>query len=271
MPEFSFLDFIFSLAITIIVYSIPIFIARYAVLRRPIARKKAIIVIISYAVFGLIIMTIVSYWVTDGESPASGGGLILWSFVNYKMLTTGKDSRKKPGVPLQNSDNRSPDGVNHVLPANTESQSQKVVLKSYCKKCGSSIDGKTKKCTGCGKQYFKWDWKVFSFVLVCVLLVGTSALSIFQYTAIAELEEESEALQTTIKTLEATAKSRLETILEYKHKVDFLDYSIALVVSDNTDVYHTYDCFHFKNADSYWAYNIAAAESKGYRPCKMCQ
>lgn len=101
MQSFNILVFILDLIITITVYSLPIIIARYAVMKHPIERKKAIIICIVYAVLGFVVMAALTSWATDGESAASGGGLILWSYINYRMLTTGKDNRKSAISPTQ--------------------------------------------------------------------------------------------------------------------------------------------------------------------------
>ena len=73
-----------------------------------------------------------------------------------------------------------------------------------------------------------------------------------------------------IKEYSGSKSKQIEYLLSYKDKAKFLDDHIAFVVSNNTDVYHTYDCQHRKNAKSFWAYNTEAAEYKGYRPCKVC-
>ena len=48
-----------------------------------------------------------------------------------------------------------------------------------------------------------------------------------------------------------------------------MDNYIALVEDDGTNLYHQYNCSQFK-ADSFWAYNISAAKSKGFEPCPEC-
>jgi len=47
------------------------------------------------------------------------------------------------------------------------------VRQRYCKYCGHEINSNTKKCTGCGKQYFKFKVKPFVSVLVVLFLVVT--------------------------------------------------------------------------------------------------
>lgn len=60
---------------------------------------------------------------------------------------------------------------------------EKVVKKSklrYCKLCGHAVDGVTKKCTGCGKQYFKAKLKPLYVVLaIFILLSGYVGVNYF--------------------------------------------------------------------------------------------
>lgn len=57
-------------------------------------------------------------------------------------------------------------------PVVTTKASQKKSKQRYCKLCGQPIDNTTKKCTGCGKQYFKARFKPLYALLVILLLVG---------------------------------------------------------------------------------------------------
>lgn len=57
-------------------------------------------------------------------------------------------------------------------PVVTTKVSQKKNKQRYCKLCGQPIDNTTKKCTGCGKQYFKARFKPLYALLVILLLVG---------------------------------------------------------------------------------------------------
>ena len=52
---------------------------------------------------------------------------------------------------------------------------QKVKVKErirYCSHCGSVIDGKTKQCTGCGRQYSKVELKLLYVIFAVLLLLG---------------------------------------------------------------------------------------------------
>ena len=82
---FSFGNLVFSLIVTIVVYSLPIIIYRYGVRKKPVAPRKARVITIVYAVISLCVMTVLVSAL--GGSGAAGGGLFLWTFVNYKMLT----------------------------------------------------------------------------------------------------------------------------------------------------------------------------------------
>lgn len=61
----------------------------------------------------------------------------------------------------------------------------------YCSKCGSAINSKTKKCTGCGKQYFKFAFKpvlcIFLVILLCC--VGWLGYNYFSFTKALDNED----------------------------------------------------------------------------------
>lgn len=89
-----------SLVVTVLIYSVPVAIYRYAIRKKPLPPKSAIWFTIIYAIIAFIIMSIVKDAI-DGE-PAKGGGLALWSWVNYMMLSRGKDEdRNKEKEPWE--------------------------------------------------------------------------------------------------------------------------------------------------------------------------
>ena len=51
------------------------------------------------------------------------------------------------------------DGISAEIPVQSQSQTfnqkTKIGKIKYCSRCGGKINNETKKCTGCGKQYFK--------------------------------------------------------------------------------------------------------------------
>ncbi len=162
----------------------------------------------------------------------------------------------------------------------------------YCSKCGSAIDSKTKKCTGCGKQYFKGiPWKPVCNIAVALLLVASfvgNALLFKEKAAlvkentilgdtITELEKSKTVLNTRIDQLQETRSSlqKKNTSLEQELRIaenDIALYNkyVALVVDDGTRLYHKYGCDVLDKADSYWCYGYSDSTFKQYKPCPLC-
>lgn len=154
----------------------------------------------------------------------------------------------------------------------------------YCSHCGKIIDHNTKKCTGCGKQYFRGiPWKLLVKVALILMLITSCVFNYYFYNEIKSLESENEVLEKQVDVL-TNDKIRLERskqylladknnlinkIESYSSKISFFDQFIVFVVDDGTKLYHTYDCSKFGD-ESFWAYNISAAENKGYKPCSLC-
>ncbi len=78
-----------SLILTVVVYSLPIIIYRYGIRKRPMERKAAIKLTVLYGIGALFVMTLLMSAL--GGSSGLGGAIILWSFINFNMLTRGKD------------------------------------------------------------------------------------------------------------------------------------------------------------------------------------
>ena len=53
-----------------------------------------------------------------------------------------------------------------------------------------------------------------------------------------------------------------------RNKLGFFD-DLVFVENDNTDWYHKYDCYRFKQRD-FWAFNIDQSDDLGYEPCPNC-
>ncbi len=86
---FGPINFTGSLIITIAVYSLPIIIYRYAVLKRPVDKKKAKRITVIYGIAAFIVMSLI-ITLSNGNG-AAGGAIFLWSWVNYRMLIGGKN------------------------------------------------------------------------------------------------------------------------------------------------------------------------------------
>ena len=148
----------------------------------------------------------------------------------------------------------------------------------YCSRCGSAIDNKSKICTGCGKQYFK-GFKINKFSITIMLfsfvIILVSILCASQYSDIQELKSEIVSLETLVNAKQEhidRLKNKIDDMEddrdEDRDKLEFYE-EYAVLVNEGSDYYHKYGCPMFDES-SFWIYNIAAAESRGYEPCFDC-
>ena len=59
----------------------------------------------------------------------------------------------------------------------------------YCQKCGGVVDPETKKCTKCGKQYFKFPTRAVVRGLVAALIIAMGVGMVYLYNQNQVLEE----------------------------------------------------------------------------------
>lgn len=146
--------------------------------------------------------------------------------------------------------------------------------KRFCKMCGGLIDRGSKKCTSCGKQYFKLhklSKRTTIFMIICFILVS---LNVFQCIFLAESRGTVSTQRGVIAKKNAEITQLKKDVEEYKKqaeenskKAKFLDDYIVLIGEKNNK-YHKYDCADFQG--SFHAYNISAAKAEGYRACSKC-
>ena len=135
----------------------------------------------------------------------------------------------------------------------------------YCSQCGKAIDGITKKCTGCGKQYFKGiPWKIAGNIGIAAILIFSIGMNIYQYISAKDKPDyiipETNSDQSFYEWIEEQDRQK---------KIDFFDTYIVLVEDDGTNWYHKYECDKFKG-DNFWAFNLDAAKGEGYTACPYC-
>lgn len=93
MSVFRPLNLIFSIVMTVSIYSLPIFIYRWCIRRYPVEEKKAKIITIVYGIISWVLMSVVVF--TINREGVAGGAVLLWAGINYKVLTGGKDKRRR--------------------------------------------------------------------------------------------------------------------------------------------------------------------------------
>ncbi len=149
---FRAVDLILSLLITIAIYSLPVCVYRYAIRRRPMAAKKARIFTMVYAVIGFVCMAMLIGYISGGAATATGGGIFLWSWVNYRMLTGGRDTAPErenataaypPDDPRKAGGETQPEG---------QALSQNGPEKRVCRKCGEILLPDDTFCRLCGTR-----------------------------------------------------------------------------------------------------------------------
>jgi len=86
--HFSIGDFLLSIIITIVIYSLPVYIYRFAIVKEPIEKKKAKRITIIYGIVAAVVMSIILF-ITNGN-VINGSAIVIWSWVNYRTLTGGK-------------------------------------------------------------------------------------------------------------------------------------------------------------------------------------
>ena len=117
--------------------------------------------------------------------------------------------------------------------------------KEQCKQSKSAIEKNRNK---------QWVWILLTFVfcawaiVMTVLYIDANDSKEYYYDEYREWRAEARDLQ---------------------DQVAFMDKYVVLVFDDSLDYYHTYECYE-KFDGSFWAYNINAAENKGYTPCPDC-
>lgn len=161
---------------------------------------------------------------------------------------------------------------------------------TYCKYCGCEID-KNKKCTGCGKQYFKFPklhtvitcLLVFALIIVCISWYGLEEM---YYNVVAEnteikssyneLKTKYEEKQDELNEIESQRDKFKESnehyqslLSEYRETAQFWNKYGAIITETGTK-YHTYNCQYISGISDKYVMTIWEAEDAGYTPCSKC-
>ena len=154
-------NILLGLIITIVIYSLPIIIYRYAVRKEPVERKKAKKITIIYGIAAFIVMLALIY--ATGGNGTPGGAIFLWSYVNYKMLIGGE---KKPTVCAEapqapvfvgagacSTDNEDANGgeAGQDAESGAPDDSGSHIIR-YCRKCGARLEPDSEFCSQCGEK-----------------------------------------------------------------------------------------------------------------------
>ena len=160
---------VFSLIMTIAVYSLPIIIYRFMIRRSPVEKKKAIIITIIYAFIGFFIMAIIKFALGE-EGVTNGAAIALWSMINYFILVSGKkkiDATEtadiKEPVESYEAETKSfvnaapdikitPEPVSRVEEPRVEESKPDEMQGLFCRKCGAQIPSDSEFCYKCGTK-----------------------------------------------------------------------------------------------------------------------
>lgn len=142
----------------------------------------------------------------------------------------------------------------------------------FCKMCGNMIDAETKKCSSCGKQYFKGIKvnKNICVSLIISVLIITSV--VFNFVQIVEMNSLNDNIKYYEKKILEQQKQILNLNKDIKEKENFLVFYekyVVFVNDDKSKKYHKYGCDDL-DTSSFLAYNTKAAKDRGYSPCSKC-
>ncbi len=271
--------FVINLLFTVLIYVVPILIYRFGIKKVAFDDKKASKIAWSYSAIICFLMFFVKYFVhyDDVESGAYRatfglGAALTWGFVNYMILSHGKIKEvQKDKLPKEITSETKPVQTNipmAITELNEESnkdssqpeKKQKESKKIFCKTCGSEVDQSTRKCSNCGKQYFKLPNSKITMIvsgIIILLLLGVIVYQQSQYKD--ELNNTNEAL-----------KEKTTEMIQMRGKAEFMDSSVVIVPDDGTKLYHKFECKNLNLDNGYWVYHSEAADSEDYKPCPVC-
>ena len=176
---------LFNLIITLSAYgAFPFIFAKAR--KSPITKKKYRLLC-----FAINFIVMVAFIAIRGEA-SNGGAYLLWTWVfsRYGAKMLDDDDLLADNISVTTKEGPSPSTTNKpydrpddlLLQPEPQPEPQPIIVTTqkakkpikvkYCSKCGSLIDNTSKKCTGCGKQYFKGiRINIPIFILVAIIIV----------------------------------------------------------------------------------------------------
>lgn len=177
----------------------------------------------------------------------------------------------------------------------------------FCKLCGSPIDHATRKCTGCGKQYFrppvllKKHLAIVAGILACVAVVFLIfTLNAQRNAAEAKVEElnvqiaelntklaeqkdishnkamTNSALRSAFDELQKRYDKLSEEHAIYRDSLRYCESYCGFIIPTGSSVYngvkiyHRLDCPYAESIENLVMIEIGYLEEKGYKPCPHC-
>lgn len=275
---------VLSLLLTIATYLfIPLLLIRK---NKRMTRKKLLLVSIANGCLVFILWNAFRI-ATNQELNTNVAPAWLWSAIGYALMkkrlsvdTANEDvpnALTEEGYPVEEQ-------IADISPAVEPIDNMRTTTAKtkYCHKCGKAIDNKSKKCSGCGKQYFRWKYLLIALLIIAPFIV-LSSTSVYYYSeyknyqekytqALSDNDELKLALeQKEIELIDSSdeLEDQKEQIFSMLDDINFYHEYIAICPDDDTKTYHKYGCARL-DISSFWAYNKELAEQYGYEPCTLC-
>ena len=140
----------------------------------------------------------------------------------------------------------------------------------YCRECGGLVDPETKKCTKCGKQYFKFPKKQVGRAVVVLLFLAMAGGLAYLYTQNQALVKENESISHQLRKAKLSYTTVYSNYQSITKEYGFY-HNHAVIILDNQPYYHSFGCSSLPLLDNKRILNIEAAIDYGYEPCPECQ
>lgn len=209
------------------------------------------------------------------------------------MSNKNKEAEKKywdehPDSPLNPNNKKYSESDKLNVPEDNQTNTKRKKVKktkiTFCKKCGHMIDPETKKCTGCGKQYFKIkpiNKNICVISCLAIFLLSSVTYNIFllydrQQNAemIDEMNKQMGIYRNTILQLDEANRyqsTQMDEFMDLWDTSEFLRDNAAVIPNDGSNLFHRYWCDKLDLSSGYWILNREFAVGEGYEQCPDCE